>query len=91
MGKKIAVIGAGMTGLAAAYRLAERGHCVTVYEKSAAGGLNAAFEWNGIRVDNFYRHIFTSDRFAIRLIEQMKLADRLVWNRPRHYHYQRCW
>jgi len=83
MGKKIAVIGAGMTGLAAAYRLAERGNCVTVYEKSYTGGLNAAFEWNGIRVDNFYRHIFTSDQYAIRLIEQMGLLDHLVWNRAR--------
>ncbi|WOI34497.1 NAD(P)-dependent oxidoreductase [Tritonibacter scottomollicae] len=40
-GKKIAVVGAGPAGLAAAHRLAMKGHDVVVYEaKSKAGGLN---------------------------------------------------
>ncbi len=40
-GKKVAVVGAGPAGLAAAHRLAMRGHAVTVFEaKKKAGGLN---------------------------------------------------
>lgn len=40
-GKKIAVVGAGPTGLACAHRLAMYGHDVTIYEaRSKAGGLN---------------------------------------------------
>ncbi|WP_413221327.1 NAD(P)-dependent oxidoreductase [Tritonibacter mobilis] len=40
-GKRVAVVGAGPAGLAAAHRLAMHGHEVTVYEaKSKAGGLN---------------------------------------------------
>ncbi|UWQ77656.1 NAD(P)-dependent oxidoreductase [Leisingera sp. S132] len=40
-GKKIAVVGAGPAGLAAAHRLAMLGHDVVVYDaKSKAGGLN---------------------------------------------------
>lgn len=40
-GKKIAVVGAGPTGLACAHRLAMYGHDVTIYEARAkAGGLN---------------------------------------------------
>ncbi len=40
-GKKIAVVGAGPSGLSAAHRLAMKGHDVTVFEyKSKAGGLN---------------------------------------------------
>lgn len=40
-GKKIAVVGAGPTGLACAHRLAMHGHDVTIFEARAkAGGLN---------------------------------------------------
>ena len=40
-GKRVAVVGAGPAGLAAAHRLAMHGHEVTVYEaKAKAGGLN---------------------------------------------------
>lgn len=40
-GKKVAVVGAGPAGLAAAHRLATKGHDVTIFEaKPKAGGLN---------------------------------------------------
>ncbi len=40
-GKRVAVVGAGPAGLAAAHRLAMHGHEVTIYEaKAKAGGLN---------------------------------------------------
>jgi dihydropyrimidine dehydrogenase (NAD+) subunit PreT len=40
-GKKVAVVGAGPAGLAAAHRLAMHGHTVTIFEaKKKAGGLN---------------------------------------------------
>ena len=40
-GKKVAVVGAGPSGLACAHRLAVKGHDVTIYEaKPKAGGLN---------------------------------------------------
>ncbi|MDB5555474.1 MAG: FAD-dependent pyridine nucleotide-disulfide oxidoreductase [Rhizobium sp.] len=40
-GKKVAVIGAGPAGLAAAHRLAMRGHSVTIYDaREKSGGLN---------------------------------------------------
>ena len=40
-GKRVAVIGAGPSGLACAHRLAMKGHAVTIYERRAKpGGLN---------------------------------------------------
>ncbi|MGH3712334.1 MAG: hydroxysqualene dehydroxylase [Micromonosporaceae bacterium] len=37
-GRRVAVLGGGMAGLAAAHELAERGFAVTVYERKALGG-----------------------------------------------------
>jgi glycine/D-amino acid oxidase-like deaminating enzyme len=38
---KIAIIGAGFTGLSAAYKLAKSGHDVTVFEKDPQPGVLA--------------------------------------------------
>src|SRR5688500_12389576 len=37
-GRRVAILGGGMAGLAAAHELAERGFEVTVYERKALGG-----------------------------------------------------
>ena len=49
---KIAVIGSGIGGLAAACRLAHKGYDVTVFEKNAqAGGKIGEMHINGYRFD----------------------------------------
>jgi protoporphyrinogen oxidase len=49
----VAVLGAGPAGLAAAYRLAQRGRSVVVLERShTVGGLAGSFEVGGMRVDH---------------------------------------
>lgn len=81
----IAIIGAGITGLTAAYDLTRAGHRVTVYEaRPYAGGLAAGFqderwEWP---LERFYHHWFASDREAIILIRELGVADRLFFPRP---------
>ncbi|MGQ9466336.1 MAG: NAD(P)/FAD-dependent oxidoreductase [Anaerolineae bacterium] len=81
----IAIIGAGITGLTAAYDLTRAGHRVTVYEaRPYAGGLAAGFhderwEWP---LERFYHHWFASDRDAIALIRELGVADRLFFPRP---------
>ncbi|MCK9641681.1 MAG: FAD-dependent oxidoreductase, partial [Prolixibacteraceae bacterium] len=60
--KKIAVVGAGYTGLAAAYELAKNGYSVDVYEASdAPGGLAGDFDIEGASIELAYHHIFTTD------------------------------
>lgn len=81
----IGIIGAGVTGLTAAYDLTLRGHTVTIYEaRPYAGGLAAGFcderwEWP---LDRFYHHWFASDNHVIRLIEELGARDRLFFPRP---------
>ncbi|MBL7064425.1 MAG: NAD(P)/FAD-dependent oxidoreductase [Anaerolineae bacterium] len=81
----IGIIGAGITGLTAAYDLTKQGHAVAVYEaRPYAGGLAAGFrderwEWP---LDRFYRHWFASDDDVIHLIEELGAHDRLFFPRP---------
>ncbi len=81
----IGIIGAGITGLTAAYDLTKQGHTVTVYEaRPYAGGLAAGFrderwEWP---LDRSYRHWFASDDDVIRLIDELGARDRLFFPRP---------
>ncbi|MDY7080576.1 MAG: NAD(P)/FAD-dependent oxidoreductase [Chloroflexota bacterium] len=81
----IGIIGAGVTGLTAAYDLTKQGHAVTVYEaRPYAGGLAAGFrderwEWY---LDRFYHHWFASDADVVGLIEELGSRDRLFFPRP---------
>ncbi len=81
----IGIIGAGVTGLTAAYDLTQRGHQVTVYEARAyAGGLSAGFrdeswDWH---LERFYHHWFASDDDLIGLIEDLGARDKLFFRHP---------
>ncbi len=65
---KIAVIGGGFTGLAAAYHLTKKGHDVAVFEKDATlGGLAHGFqqpEWQW-HLEYAYHHFFTNDHAPV--------------------------
>ncbi len=81
----IAVIGGGLTGLSAAYRFAQKGAEVHVYEKERyLGGLSRGFkapgwEWS---LETFYHHFFTNDADLISLAGELNIADRLLTKRP---------
>jgi len=76
----VAVIGGGVAGLTAAYRLLQRGHRVHVFEASPSwGGLVRTFEVGGGRLECFYHHIFTTDTAIRALIGELGLGGRLVW------------
>src|SRR5579871_1590557 len=81
---EVGVIGAGILGLTAAYRLTQAGAHVTVIERETAiGGLTASFSIGGSRLERFYHHLFRSDHAARALIEEVGLGSALVWPRPK--------
>ena len=82
---EIAIIGAGLTGLTAAYDLLKAGHDVTIYEASEkVGGLAAGFkepEWDW-HLEHFYHHIFETDKDIIGLVEELGIRDTLFFPKP---------
>ena len=79
-GPTCAVIGAGLTGLVAAYRLARAGWRVTVFERyPEAGGLVATFEVGGERLECFYHHLFTTDTDYVALAGELGLGGEIEW------------
>ena len=66
------VIGAGFTGLAAAYELARRGINATVLEaEPTIGGLAAGYDVGGQRLERFYHHWLGTDRHIIDLVKEL--------------------
>ena len=77
---KIGIIGAGYSGLTIAKELEENGQEVTIFEKNDyVGGMVDTVEICGTRLEKYYRHIFKSDREAIKLIKEMGLESELIW------------
>ena len=77
---KIGIIGAGYSGLTIAKELIEKGQDVTIFERQPyVGGMVDTIEICGTRLEKYYRHIFKSDKEAIKLIKDMGLEDELKW------------
>lgn len=71
---KIAIIGAGFTGLAAGFKLAKAEHQITIFEKNSfPGGLAVGFkdpkwEWS---LEKYYHHWFTNDNKILALAKEI--------------------
>jgi protoporphyrinogen oxidase len=82
---RIAIIGAGFGGMAAAYDLRNAAHEVTIYESANyVGGLASGFkephwDWS---VEKFYHHWFQSDNEMLGLITELGFEDKVLFPRP---------
>ncbi|MET1124343.1 MAG: NAD(P)/FAD-dependent oxidoreductase [Archaeoglobaceae archaeon] len=74
---RVAVVGAGLTGLTAAKELSEYAS-VKVFEANELGGLLASF-CPSYCVEKFYHHCFRGDRELLDLISELGLSSKLFW------------
>jgi len=82
---RIAIIGAGFGGMAAAYDLKKTGHEITIYESADyVGGLASGFKephWDWF-VEKFYHHWFQSDKDMLGLIKELGWDSKVLFPRP---------
>jgi protoporphyrinogen oxidase len=77
---RIVIIGAGVMGLAAAYRAAQDGHQVEVLEAAPdAGGMAGHFDFDGASIERFYHFICHTDYPTFDLLKELGIADKLRW------------
>ena len=77
---RVAIIGAGITGLTLAHDLAGAGVEVEVFEAGPAiGGELGVVEVNGEPVERFYHHLFLDSPEIQALMRTLGIADRLTW------------
>lgn len=81
---KVGIIGAGITGLTAAYELSKRNIEVELLEAdSQIGGIAASTSIDGIAIEKYYHHFFKSDLYVKALAEELGLRDKMRWHQSR--------
>ncbi len=73
----VGIVGGGILGMTAAYRLAQAGVAVTLYERAPdLGGLVGSFDFDGTPVDRFYHVVLPSDHRVVGLADELGLGDK---------------
>lgn len=78
---KVAVVGAGATGLTTAYRLAQAGCACDVYERwpGLGGQVATRVVPGGDRLEHYYHHLFTTDESIVALYEELGMEGAVEW------------
>ena len=77
---RVAVIGAGAMGLAAAYHALKAGHHVTLLEADRIpGGMAAHFDFGGLSIERFYHFVCKADRPTFDLMSELGISDKMRW------------
>ena len=77
--KHIVVIGAGISGLTAAYRLRQAGHEVSVLEAhQQVGGRMVTIDWKGFSIDPGAEFVTGADKFLLEMVRDLGIEDKLI-------------
>ncbi len=84
---KTVIIGGGLAGMAAAYKLAGRDEVILIEKEPELGGMASSYRLEspylntGYHIEKYYHHIFAGDKELLSLIEELGLGSRLEWLR----------
>jgi protoporphyrinogen oxidase len=81
-GRDVGIVGGGLLGLSVAYRLAQAGVAVTVYERDRQlGGLAGTTRLAGIPVDRYYHATLPTDDRVLGLAQELGMGDDVRFRR----------
>jgi protoporphyrinogen oxidase len=73
------LVGGGITGLGAAYRLGRAGRRVLLLEKAdSLGGLAGCYVFPGFAIERYYHHEFFDDHAFFQAIDELGLREEIV-------------
>ena len=80
---KIIIIGSGLAGLSAGYKLSKSNEIIVFEKDEEIGGMTASYcqEYNGKEyfIEKYYHHIFRSDSELLTLIKELGLEKQMLW------------
>jgi protoporphyrinogen oxidase len=78
---RVAVLGAGPMGLAAAYQACLDGREVVVFEAGdRIGGMAASFDFGGMQIERYYHFHCTTDKAFLETIKELGIDGAMRWN-----------
>lgn len=82
--RRVVIIGAGVAGLTAAYRLSQAGWQVTLLDAAQEpGGLASSLDIEGTPVERFYHFICRADDDLIQFMAELGIREALTWRGTR--------
>jgi protoporphyrinogen oxidase len=87
---RIAIIGAGVGGMAAAHDFIRAGHQVEIFEAAdyvgglASGIKEPGWDWS---VERYYHHWFQTDKHMLGLIDELGWKEKVIFPRPKTVAY----
>ena len=86
-----AIIGGGISGLAAALAVSDLGHRVTLFESDTdLGGLATTFPWRDTHLERFYHCLLPDDHALLARVRRLGLESQMLWRETRMgFMYQR--
>src|SRR5258705_12252812 len=82
---RVAVIGAGAMGLAAAYHAVKAGHEVAIFEAGPEpGGMAAHFDFDGLSIGRYYHFVCKADAPTFALADELGIRGHKRWRPTPH-------
>lgn len=88
--ERIAVLGAGPMGLAAAYQLVKDGRKPVIFEADdRVGGMAACFDFGGLSIERYYHFHAISDHAFFQMLKELGIEEEMKWVETKMGYYYR--
>jgi protoporphyrinogen oxidase len=73
------IIGGGLAGLSAAYRLAQNHHVTIIEKEEKPGGMVQSYHIDDYYIEKYYHHFFSGDSELLEMIDELGLTHQVLW------------